>query len=288
MKKLFPILLVLLLLVSLTACSADSGNYVPEDNDFIQGTDKNEIGSTDSTSAYKGNAKIIRNVTLEAETTDFDGTIEKLKSKIVSLEGYVENSRITGGESYGANYISSRRAVYTLRIPADKLDSFLAETENMLNILAQSESTEDVTLSYYDIQSRISVLESKKAALEQMLEKAETFDEILAVQDSLYQVIGDIESYQSQLNVYDSKVNFSTVSLTVTEVVELTEKAEPTFGSRIASTFVGSWQLFGEFCQWLVIVFVGALPIICTLAVIVLVIWLIVLLAKKSRKKKDN
>lgn len=284
------ILFAVFALVLLSACSASGDSY---ENDVdggyadVNGNDTT-VGTEGGVTEVDTNGKIIRTVVLRGETKDFDSAIQSLKSKISENEGYVEKSSITGGESLSSNRKSSRNAVYTIRIPAEKLDDFLEKTEDMLNIISSSETTLDVTLEYYDIEARMKTLEAKKAALEKMLEQATTLNDIRTLQDDLYDVIGEIESYRSKLNVYDSKVSYSTVELTITEVIEYTEVKveEPTFGERISSTFVKSWQVFGKFCQNLAVFLVGAMPVFFVFALIGLAVFLIIFLIRRRNRRR--
>ena len=285
------IFISLFALILLSACSASNEVYdgTAKDDVYVEnnGADTN-IGTESGLTEHNPNGKIIRNVVLRGETKDFDTALETLKNRIAENGGYVEKSDVTGGESIGSNRKSSRNAVYTIRIPAEKLDNFLEKTEDMLNIISSSETTTDVTLEYYDIEARMKTLEAKKAALEKMLEQAETLSDIRTLQDDLYQVIGEIESYRSRLNVIDSKVNYSTVELTVTEVIEYTEVQveEPTFGERISTTFIKTWRGFWEFCQDFAVFLVGAMPVLLVFALIGVGVFLIVHLVKRKNRKR--
>ena len=294
MKKSMRFLVIfisLFALVLLSACSAGNEVYdsTAKDDVYVEnnGADTN-IGTESGLTEHNPNGKIIRNVVLRGETKDFDTALETLKNRIAENGGYVQNSSVTGGESIGSNRKSSRNAVYTIRIPSEKLDDFLEKTEDMLNIISSSETTTDVTLEYYDIEARMKTLESKKAALEKMLEQATTLDDIRTLQDDLYEVIGEIEAYRSRLNVIDSKVSYSTVDLTITEVIEYTEikVEEPTFGERISTTFIKTWRRFWEFCQDLAVFFVGAMPVLLVFALIGVGVFLIVHLVKRRNRKR--
>ncbi|MBQ3230648.1 MAG: DUF4349 domain-containing protein, partial [Clostridia bacterium] len=146
----------------------------------------------------------------------------------------------------------------------------------------------DVTLEYYDIESRMKTLEAKKAALEKMLEQATSLSDIRTIQDDLYEVIADIEAYRSKLNLFDSKVSYSTVELTIIEVVEYTEvkEEEPSFGERISETFKESWQGFWEFCQDFAVFLVGAMPALLILLLNGVAVFLIVFFVKRKNKRR--
>lgn len=278
-------------LILLSACGASNEVYdgTAKDDVYVEnnGADTN-IGTESGLTEHNPNGKIIRNVVLRGETKDFDTALETLKSRITENGGYVEKSSVTGGESISSTKRSSRNAVYTIRIPAEKLDNFLEKTEDMLNITSSSETTTDVTLEYYDIEARMKTLEAKKAALEKMLEQAETLSDIRTLQDDLYEVIGEIESYRSRLNVIDSKVSYSTVELTITEVIEYTEVKveEPTFWERISTTFLKTWAGFWEFCQDFMVFLVGAMPVFFVFSLIGLGVFLIVYFIKRRNRKR--
>ena len=291
-KLLLPLFLIasLILLCSCSGKSSSAGDNYAEKLETENTVTDTVIGTDAEFSDVQTNAKIIRNVTLNGETKDFGNAVETIKAQLSQSGGYVEKSEISGGESLANGRKTERYAVFTLRIPADKLDSFLEKAGSLLNITSSTETTTDVTLEYYDIEARLETLRSKKLALEEMLAKAQTLDEIIFIQDELYAVISDIESYQSRLNVLESKVSYSTVTLTVNEVNEYTEviDEEPTFGERISEAFSESFAGMGEFLQDFAVFLVAALPIVLFLGLIAAVVLTIIWLCKRGKKKKIN
>lgn len=281
------ILLLLLMVLSLLlcACGQDSAGDVAENElteEIVHTTDS--VGADNETTVIDSKAKIIRIITLNGETKDFESATDAISKQLSQVGGYVEKSNITGGESLYNNRKTEKRASYVLRVPADKLDIFLEQTEGLLNVTSSTETTTDVTLDYYDIESRLQTLKSKKSALEAMLASATTLDEIMKIQDSLYEVISDIESYQSRLNAYDSKVNYSTVNLEIVEVLEYTETEteDPTFIERVSNAFKKSWTNFGKFIQGFAVFIVWILPILLVVGTIAALILFII------RKKKNK
>ena len=119
-----------------------------------------------------------------------------------------------------------------------------------------------------------------------MLEQAKTVSEILSIQDRLYDVIEEIESYKARINKYDNKVAYSTVTISLYEVVEYTP-VTPSFGSRIVEAFKISWTNFWNFCQNFTIVFVRAIPTLLLLGTIAFIIVVIIKGSiKRARKKR--
>lgn len=287
-KRWLLIFVLVLLALALVACGKGTDSL--DNNNFTEGeVDDSAIGSDVTADKLPQDAKIIREVTINGETKNFDDAAQSIKAQLAEVGGYIEKSDISGGTNLKSGEKTAKRATYTLRIPAEKLDSFLAQTEGVLNITSSTESTTDVTLEYYDVESRINTLKAKKAALEDMLTKAQTLDEILLIQNDLYAVIEDIEAYQSQLNLLAGKVNYSTVTLTVKEVLEFTESDEEAFFVRIGNAFVKTWQVFWQFLQDFAVFLVYCTPLFAVAAVFALIIWAIVAVCrKKSKKKKAN
>lgn len=232
-------------------------------------------------------AKIIRTASVSAETKDFEGAVEEIEASVESLGGYVESSEVTG-----RNYASqqggygNRRASFSLRIPAEKLDEFLAETGDLVNVISSSTTAEDISSEYYDIEARLAVLRTEREVLEEMLAQSQTIANMITIEERLYDIIYEIESYQTKLKVFDSRVSYSTVTLTLSEVADLTVVAEDnTFGARFKQAVGESWQNFAEFCKEFVIWLVYALPTLIVLGVLATVGSVVIVRVVRKRRR---
>ena len=269
---------LLVALMTLASCSADSpvGDMAPG----LGPTDQNTAGGMeggDGASNIGGgqptdNRKIIRTVTMSCETKAYDDAVTVIMTALNTHGGYVEASNTTG-TGYDDVKNSERRATYTLRVPAEKLDLFLEtlRTDEGIRILSQNATSSEITATYYDTVSRLETLKAEKASLTAMLEGFTDYKDIsnmLKVQERLYDVIEEIEALQTKLNLYDGQVAMSTVHLTLREVIIYTEVVEPdpTFGQRVKEAFVESWTDFGRGWQNFFVWFIEAFP---TLLVVV-------------------
>lgn len=138
------------------------------------------------------NRKLIKNVWLTAETEDFDGLMAGVTSRISQLGGYVENQEAYYGSAY-RNSGSCRRDL-TIRIPADQLANFVSQVSEISNVTSSRESAEDVTLSYADTESRKKALETEQDRLLELMEQAETTEDLLAIESRLTDVRYQLES----------------------------------------------------------------------------------------------
>lgn len=234
--------------------------------------------------------KLIKTVNMNVETTEFDKLVEQLKAKTEELGGYVESSEMSSSGDY-----ASRWAYLVLRIPADKLDSFTEQIGENSNVTYSSEMTEDVTLSYVDMESHLAALRTEQETLLAMLEKAEKLEDILSIQSQLTSVRYEIESYESQLRVYDNQVNYSTVYLNVDEVVRETSAAGKTFGESVKTRFSDNVYRIVQGLRNFAIGFLGAIPILILLAVIVAIVLVVIRVIrrignrkKEKRKRRDT
>lgn len=167
----------------------------------------------------KNERKLIQTVNLTLETLVFDKYIQTLEEKVNSLGGYIETSNISK-DSYSVR--SLKYAEYTVRIPGEKLDTFLDTVGNQAFIMNKSSSTEDVTLSYYDSESRKKALQIQQDRLFAILDKAETMEDILALEERISDITYELEEQGTILKNYDNLVAYSTVNITIQEVKEET------------------------------------------------------------------
>ncbi|MCD7921281.1 MAG: DUF4349 domain-containing protein [Clostridiales bacterium] len=226
--------------------------------------------------------KLIKTVDMTVETTEFDELIAQLESKTEELGGYIESSE-TGGSSGSA---AGRWSYLTIRIPADSLDEFVSLVGENANVTYTSESTEDVTLTYVDMESHLTALRTEQESLLAMLEQADSVESIIAIQSQLTEVRYEIESYESQLRVYDNRVSYSTVYLSIDEVERETSAAAVTFGESVRTRFSDNVYRIGQGFKNFAIGFLGALPFIIVVVVIIAVIFAVCRLVLNRREKK--
>ena len=293
-------LTVALLLAVLTLAACDSGasldsapNMPPAaDNSTAGGMEGGDGAGSIVNGQPTDDRKIIRTVTMTCETKAYDDAVTLIMDNLNAHGGYVEASNVTG-TGYENVKNSARRATYTLRVPAEKLDAFLEtlRVNEGIRILSQNATSDEITATYYDTVSRLETLKAEKASLTAMLEGFTDYKDIsnmLKVQERLYDVIEEIEALQTKLNLYDGRVAMSTVKLSLNEVIVYTEVVvpDPTFGERIGKAFRESWADFGKGCQDFAVWFVEAFPTLLVLVVIHGGIFLIIYTSVKRGQKK--
>lgn len=294
-KRLLTALTAGMLSIALAACGGSSGatyeaqaedmaaEYYDAEMNAYGAEDAflmEEKGETPSENAAMTNRKLIKTVNLDVETKDYDGLVANLETQIEELGGYVEYL-----DCYGSSY---RHASITARIPAAKLDGFVRQIGETANITGRSESVEDVTLQYVDLDSHIRMLEEERDRLLELLSTAQTIEDMITIESRLGEVRYQLESMNSQLRTFDNQVDYSTVHIDIEEVIELTPVVELTDGERIAQGFAKSVAdvLFGikEFFIGLII----NIPYIIVWGIVIAIILVIVRIFVKISDKRSQ
>ena len=228
--------------------------------------------------------KIIETAYLSVQTLEFDKFLENLNAAVAEYGGYVESSDV-GGRSY-YNEKQLRYANIVLRIPNDKLTAFRQLVSDIGNVTNTSSYTEDVTLSYVDTESRLAAYRVEQETLMSLLEKAESIEDILAIQMQLTQVRAEIESYESIIRTYDNRINYSTVTVNLSEVERETAVETETAGQEIARRFRESLEDVGNGFRDFGVWFVGNLPVILVWVIILGGIAVVIVLICRGGKKR--
>lgn len=238
--------------------------------------------------------KLIKNVNLSVETEQFDVLVPNLEKRVTALGGYIEDmSSYNRNDHYSSDYVGTkylRYASMTVRIPKENLDAFLNEVGEQSNIVSRSENVTDVTLQYVDLESHKKALTTEQDRLIELMEQAETVEDIITIEGRLSEVRYQLESMESQLRTYDNKIDYSTVYLNIDEVERYTPTEEVTTGERIRNGFVDSLKGVGRGIGNFAIWFVVNLPYLVVWAVIIicgiLVVRLVIRKLEKSNAKK--
>ena len=100
---------------------------------------------------------------------------------------------------YAAPTPAARRI--TLRIPAEKLAAAERDIAALGRVISQTSSQDDVTQQHVDMKARLKNLQAEEARLRTFFLKAKRVSEMLAIEQELARVRGEIESMQAQIDV---------------------------------------------------------------------------------------
>ncbi len=261
--------------------STTADSFVGAESDKANTSSSLQLGNPDPT------RKLVYTVNYTLESKTFDAAVAALLELTESLGGYTEGSDTQGGSG------SERNARYVLRIPSENLQQFIASVGTVGSIRSESMSTQDVTLEYVDVESRLTSLRAQEARLIELLGKANTLEEILKIEDSLANVRYQIESYTTRLNTLAALVSYSTVNVRLLEVIEYTPVVKPplTFGEKLGREFTNSiervWDGLQDFAIWFLGNIVEIILVLVLIAAVVLVHILVIrLIIRRIRRKR--
>ena len=300
MKRIIAILISLILILSLAACgsanSSDRSGYSGDESRQIDPEAVDYDGGASWGKAVKNNASLesdksggnsgssvlkerkqIYYYDLSLRTSSFDDLVEKIRSETAALGGFTESM---SQDEYG----DYRSMTLVVRIPAEKAEDFVESMAGSAQVASRGIRSDDVTLEYVDVETRLENLESERQALINMMEQAVDVSDLIMIQSRLSSVQYEIESYTARRNKIDELSGLSTVTFTIHEVEWEEDVPAPGegFWSKIGSGFMNSLRSLGSFFRncfaWIII----SLPYFILPVILILVI----LFVGRSRRKK--
>lgn len=298
-KKLTAVLLSCLILLSFAGCGSSSSyaksseSYMPEPmeapaaayggfrdayNDSYYAAEEAEMpaeapGAAQNDAPAMDPEKIIYSASVNVETTEFEAALAKLDALVARYGGFVESSSLNGSNYYSQSrgYTSNRSADYVLRIPSARFSELMNSLSELGNVPYSHTYTENVTAQYYDVEARLNALRTQETRLLEMMEKAETVEDLIKIEDRLASLRYEIESLQATLKNWDRRVSYSSVTLTLTEVTVYTPTEEPGYLSQLKEAVADGFAATGRFFKNLSLGLAEILPLLIVVAVLLLI-----------------
>lgn len=223
------------------------------------------------------NKKLIVTGHISIETLDFDELIANLNKNVAEYGGYIQNSSINTNRYETRNYDA------TIRIPADKYEEFLNKTKEVGNVTWYSESIDDITDTYIDLQARLNSLKTEESKVLEFYDKAENLDELMSVENRLTDIRYEIDSIETRIKNYDLLINYSTLNISVYETKAYT-KTNDNFVSRLSLSFRNGFTNFVNSIENFALDIVYNIWSIVLVAIIVVVVIVVIKKVKKNRK----
>ena len=236
-----------------------------------------ETGTVDPETMENAGRKIIYTAYAAMETETFDETSASVRQMVEDAGGYISSSSARGSRTDG-----TRSVDYTCKIPAGNYAGFIDGLSGAGNLYRLTESTDDVTLQYVDLDARLSSLQNQLDRLEELAAEASDIETLLTIETQIGEVQYELESYTAQMRTLENQISYSTVDLTIDEVASVSEGTG--FGTRVKAAFGGSWDNFVAAVQGIIIALIYLLPGLIVLGVVLAAV--IPLAVRHSRKTK--
>jgi hypothetical protein len=162
---------------------------------------------------------IVRTSNMTLVVTDIATTLDKINKLVQDTQGYVVSSN--QWKDNGALL-----GTITIRVPAGLFDNTMSSLRAMADeVTSENTSAQDVTEEYTDLNAQLTNLEATQTQLLAIMNKAVTVVDILAVQQQMTNVNGQIDSIKGRMKYLEqtSATSLITISLTQSKLdVKLT------------------------------------------------------------------
>jgi hypothetical protein len=219
--------------------------------------------------------KVITNSSISLLVKDVRATIDQIEQQVAIVKGYVVNTSITRPEEGANGYV-------VIRVPNTEMKSFLAYLRGLsVKVVSENISGKDITDQYMDIQARLDILNRNKNTYLAFMDKATTIDEILRVQQQIFNLQDQIDSLQGQIKYMDAasstsliSVNLSTDELALPYAPDNAWRPQLVFKQAVRS-LVGTLRIAGNAAIWIAVYAVILAPIV-----------IVFFIVKKALKKR--
>jgi len=205
----------------------------------------------------------IRTGTISIEVSDAERSVEEITRLSESTGGYTSGSHLSVYEGRMTGWIS-------IRVPQNMFAKVLEEVKKLGDVQDVFTSSEDITEQYIDIQARLKNLEAHETVLRELLERSVSVEDTLEVQRELQRVRGEIESLAGRLNYLKGNVEFSLITVNVSEP-RLSSPVEPPMADW-GETFTTALFTLYSVARGLIIIIFAFLPFIIV-GVPIIAIW---------------
>ncbi len=255
------------------------------------------LNNKDATDKVSGAADEATKSEQNPTTKEKDNSIDKISQKIIKtaeiafqVESYKEsrkkilelvkknNALVSVEKETNDGYRISNDMV--IRVLSESFDNLVDEiTSCSIYLESKNINAEDVTEEYVDISARLKTKKETENQYLEILKKARSIDEILAVQSKLQEIREEIESSQGRLKYLDNRAQYSTINLKFYEKLPNTVQPDDSFGYRVKKAIGTGWQGLVGF-------FIGLIYIWPLILIGLLITYFILWIVKRKRKKR--
>jgi uncharacterized membrane protein len=173
--------------------------------------------------------RLVRTAEVTLEVRNVSSAAEAVRTTAVSLGGIVGSEK-TGypdsGEDDEPDGDSDLESTITLRVPEPKLDDALTRIATVGRERQRSTSTEDVTATIADLDSRVESQTRSVARVRDLLARAKTLPDVVLLESELARREADLESVQARQRALADKALLATVTVVLRRPVAGADTAD--------------------------------------------------------------
>lgn len=155
--------------------------------------------------SYSASRQVIRTANVTVTVDNIDEKSVALSNLVKAHEGYVKSK----------NQFREKTTHFSVKVPSEALGKFLELISSLGEVTHRSTSSDDVTEQIVDIEARLKNLTVLRNRYRQLLEKANTVEEILSIERELSKVQTEIDSIEGRRKSLLDQVAMSSVTVTL-------------------------------------------------------------------------
>ncbi|MDR1373478.1 MAG: DUF4349 domain-containing protein [Treponema sp.] len=190
-------------------------------------------------SAGKGR-KLVQRASLRIQVEDLERAGDSLEAAMDTYNAYASFTNI---------YEDSRS--YTIRVPSAFYERFFPVLSGMGKLLHRTESAEDVTLQFYDLEGRLATKQELLKTFQGYLGRSQNIEEILSVEKRIAELQQEIDWTGTELRSLADLVDYATIDLTLTGPAGFYSR--PGLGDKI----LGLFRSFGRYASAVLVALAG-------------------------------
>ena len=261
--------------------AVDAGGYMMEG-------DAADTDNEESALRAQDGQKIVYTGSLSIQTLEYDKSAASIRRKIREAGGFSEAESENNNDYNwyrGSSGVGSTRYLsITARIPSEKFESFMDSLQGDGKVMNRSVNAENISQVYANKETYKKALEKEQERLLAMMDKAETIEDMIAVESRLSEVERQLNTYKTDLSAMDKDVQYSTIYINLEEVKRYSEET-PTisFAEKVKYAFEDAISSFKGFCEGIVLFIIRSFPFLILLAIIIVIV--IRLIRKRQEKR---
>jgi len=154
--------------------------------------------------------RVISTASVILRVDDVRAAAARAEDAVVAAGGYVTAEETTADPQRGGRTVSR----LTFKVPPEEFRDVLAELARLGQLRGQTQSSEDVTEEYVDVEQRIRTQRESLARVRSLLDRAEDLADVVLLEGELTARQADLEALEARLQSLRDRSELATITAT--------------------------------------------------------------------------